>query len=165
MVLDFNINVRANSLSICSNIAFFPSQSTEQEVEVTLQSSLAQLAAEIAELETMSRELVQNQQRNEQQILEAKVESGVQQLEQIAHRVNILAAQLETEMRNFKEVAVEVNRCYHICQQLESSHQNQPKPHRWTPLNIWDIHFSSIPAIIKRGNKFIFVEKVINLFK
>jgi predicted nucleic acid-binding protein len=156
MVLDFNIKLCTNNFGKRSNIAFFPSKPTELEVEVVSpQYTLAQLAADIAEAEKMNNELVQNKQKNEQRIIEEKVESGVQELQQIAERVNSLAAQLEAEMRHFKDVAVEVNRYYHIQQKVESDTNNPSKKNHSYPLNIWDVHFSSIPAVIKRGNKFI----------
>jgi hypothetical protein len=84
-------------------------------------------------------------------------------LEEIAERINLLAAQLETEMHNFKNIAVEINSYYHQ-QQLNLNNHDKIKSKR-IPLNIWDIHFSSIPTIIKRGTKFIIVEKIVNLFK
>ncbi len=165
MVLDFNIKVRSND-SIYSDFGFYPSKYTKIEVTPP-QDTIAKLEADIADLEIMSNQLAQTKQKNQEQILESKIEFGVQELEQIAERINQLAAQLETEIHNFKNVAVEVNKHYHQ-QQLQSNNHNHnsiSKSNRRIPLNIWDIHFSSIPTIIKRGTKFIIVEKIINLFK
>jgi hypothetical protein len=155
MVLDFNIKVIPPNGNIYSDFGFYPSKYTEIEV-LSPQDTIAKLEADIAYLETMSSQLAESKQKTEQQILESKVEFGVQELEQIAERINQLAVQLETEIHNFKTVAVEVNKYYH---------QKQLQSNTRIPLNIWDIHFASIPVIIKRGAKFIIVEKIINLFK
>lgn len=164
MVLDFNIKVRPHGY-VYSDFGFYPSKYTEIEVTSPSQDTIAKLEADITDLEIMSNKLAQAKQQNQQQTLESKIEFGVQELEQIAERINYLATQLETEMHNFKSVAVEVNKNYHQ-QQLNSNNlKNNLKPNRWIPLNIWDIHFSSIPTIIKRGTKFIIVEKIVNLFK
>ncbi|BAZ09174.1 hypothetical protein NIES4071_09800 [Calothrix sp. NIES-4071] len=162
MVLDFNIKVRLND-SIYSDFGFYPSKYTKIEVTPP-QDTIAKLEADIANLEIMSNQLVQTKKQNQQLTLESKIEFGVQELEQIAEKINQLAAQLETEMHNFKSVAVEVNKHYHQ-QQLQSNNHDISKYNRRIPLNIWDIHFSSLPTIIKRGTKFIIVEKVIKLFK
>lgn len=163
MVLDFNIKVRPHGY-VYSDFGFYPSKYTEIEV-TSPQDTIAKLEADIADLEIMTNQLAQVKQKNEQRILESKIEFGVQELEQIAERINFLASKLENEMHNFKNVAVEVNKHYHQQQLNQNNKEDNTTSNRRIPLNIWDIHFSSIPTIIKRGTKFIIVEKIVNLFK
>ena len=68
-------------------------------------------------MENHEKNLVEEKRKQEQKSLQHKVEQDVQQLEAIAAYINALATQLEAEMFKFKEIAVEVNRCYHVIQQ------------------------------------------------
>ncbi|MBD2445602.1 hypothetical protein H6G76_00250 [Nostoc sp. FACHB-152] len=132
---------------------------------VTLESAIAQLESEVDALEKYAQDLlVQKQQEHTSQ---EKVIQGIQELETLAHKINALAIQIEAEMLNFTKVAVEVNRCYHILQQHSNAQDiewNESTLRHPRPLNIWEVHNSSIPIVIKRGTKFILTAKVVNLF-
>jgi hypothetical protein len=71
-------------------------------------------------------------------------------------------------MFKFKEITVEVNRCYHVIQQspnLKVMGWNESKLHHWRPLNIWEVHQSYIPTVLRRGVHFVLSAKIANLFK
>jgi len=140
-----------------------------QKLEVTsLDTAIAQLQTEIAELENHEKSLVEEKRKQEQKSLQHKVEQDVQQLEAIAAHINALATQLEAEMFKFKEIAVEVNRCYHVIQQppdFKLMGWNESKLHHWRPLNIWEVHHCSIPTVLRRGVQFVLTAKIVNLFK
>ena len=70
-------------------------------------------------------------------------------------------------MFKFKEIAVEVNGNYHLIQQppnLRITEWDKSKKGGWKPLNIWDVHSSIIPTVIRRGAKFILTVKMVDLF-
>ena len=164
MVLGFNFKLRASTYNTCTGKILSFQLANKQEVKITsFDDALAKLETKIAELENYERELAKQKQIYEHKNTQLKFEWGVQKLENIAENINALAAQLESEIHNFKEVAVEVNRCYHLIQQLQNI-DNKSKPNRWRPLNIWEIHFLSLPTVIRRGTRFIIVKKIINLF-
>lgn len=128
--------------------------------------TLTQLEMDISELDKYCQELVENRRNEEQRILTEKIEVGVQQLTIIAEKINILANEIKTLMFSFKEIAVEVNRNYHLMQQsfnLSLTKLDQSK-RRLRHLNIWDIHDSSIPTVIRCGAKFILTKKIVDLF-
>jgi seryl-tRNA synthetase len=140
-----------------------------QKLEVTsLDTAIAQLQREVAELENHGKNLVEQKRKQEQESLQHKVEQDVQQLEAIAAHINALATQLEGEMFKFKEIAVEVNRCYHVIQQPPDFNVmggNESNLHHWRPLNIWEVHHCSIPTVLRRGVQFVLTAKIVNLFK
>lgn len=70
-----------------------------QKLEVTsLDTAIAQLQTEVAEVENHEKNLVEEKRKQEQESLQHKVEQDVQQLEAIAAHINALASQLEAEM-------------------------------------------------------------------
>jgi seryl-tRNA synthetase len=140
-----------------------------QKLEVTsLDTAIAQLQTEVAELENHGKNLVEEKRKQEQKSLQHKIEQDVQQLEAIAAHINALATQLEAEMFKFKEIAVEVNRCYHVIQQPPDFNVMGGKEsnlHHWRPLNIWEVHHCCIPTVLRRGVQFVLTAKFVNLFK
>jgi len=140
-----------------------------QKLEVTsLDTAIAQLQTEIAEVENHEKSLVEEKRKQEQKSLQHKVGQDVQQLEAIAAHINALATQLEAEMFKFKEIAVEVNRCYYVIQQPPDFNVmggNESNLHHWRPLNIWEVHHCSIPTVLRRGVQFVLTAKIVNLFK
>ncbi len=71
-------------------------------------------------------------------------------------------------MFKFKEIAVEVNRCYHVIQQppdFKLMGGNESNLHHWRPLNIWEVHHCCIPTVLRRGVQFVLTAKIVNLFK
>jgi hypothetical protein len=119
-------------------------------------------------LENHEKNLVEEKRKQEQESLQHKVEQDVQQLEAIAAHINALATQLEAEMFKFKEIAVEVNRCYHVIQQspdFKVMRWNESELYHWRPLNIWEVHHCSIPTVLRRGVQFVLTAKIVNLFK
>lgn len=140
-----------------------------QKLEVvSLDTAVAQLQTEVAELEKRGKDLAEQKQKQQQEILQRQVEQGVQQLETLAGHINALASQLEAEMLKFKEIAVEVNRRYHVIQQpsdFKVMGWNESRLHYWRPLNIWEVHYSAIPAVVRRRSKFVLTAKIVDLFK
>ena len=140
-----------------------------QKLEVTsLDTAIAQLQTEVAELENHDNNLVEKKRKQGQESLQHKVEQGVQQLEALAAHINALVSQLEAEMFKFKETTVEVNRCYHVIQQspnFKVMGWNESKLHHWRPLNVWEVHHCSIPTVLRRGVQFVLTAKMVNLFK
>ena len=128
------------------------------------QTTTVELQAEVAKLEKYQKELLEQKLLIEQQVLQDKVKHGVQELEALAEHINALAGQLEAEMLKFKEIAADVNRSYHEIQQPQPP-KNKSEQNNFRPLNIWEVHCSSVPVVIRRGAKFILTEKIINLFK
>lgn len=135
---------------------------------VFFDTAIAQLELEVAALEKYGQEILAQKQQQQQEIFQDKVTQGIQKLDILAHKINTLAMQIEAEMLIFKEVAVEVNCCSHILQQLSNSQGmewNESTLRHSRPLNIWEVHNSSIPIVLKRGTKFLLTAKIVNLFQ
>jgi DNA repair exonuclease SbcCD ATPase subunit len=145
-----------------------PSKPAQKDEVFWLNTTVAQLQTEVAKLEQNVNYLAEQKWQQEQEIIQCQVEQGVQQLEALAEHINTLANQLETQMLKFKEIALEVNRDYHLIQQpsdFKVMGWNESRPHYWKPLNIWEVHYSVIPAVVRRGSKFVLTAKIVNLFK
>ncbi len=128
---------------------------------------LTQLQREITELGKQYQQLANQKLNQEQNSLNIRLKEGVQLLEAIAGSINALAADLEAEIVKFKEVAVEVNKDYHLLQQprhYKEASVNEAKKHKCKTLNIWEIHNPVVPSIVRRGAKFILTTKAVNLF-
>jgi hypothetical protein len=163
-------NMVHSSLTLLTRtaITYFKYNLPNQPDTVCLDEAIAQLELEVTELEQYGQELLANKQQQQQEILEETVTQGIQELEILANKINTLASQLEAEMSNFKEIAVEVNRSYQTLQQLSDSQLmewNESTLRHSRPLNIWEVHNTSIPIIVKRGKKFILTTKIVNLFQ
>ncbi|WP_427158661.1 hypothetical protein ACQFX9_22565 [Aliinostoc sp. HNIBRCY26] len=128
--------------------------------------AIAQLESEVAKLEKYGQELLARKQQQGQEILQETVNEGITNLEIIADKINHLAVELENQLSNFKEIAVEINRSYHLLQEsyhIKPREQKATKPPR--PANIWEVHNSAIPVVVKQGKKFILTTKTVNLFQ
>ncbi|MBW4507538.1 MAG: hypothetical protein KME64_13645 [Scytonematopsis contorta HA4267-MV1] len=126
-----------------------------------------QLEQEIAELGKQYQQLAKQKLNQEQNSLNSRLKEGIQLLEAIAGSINALAADLEAEIVKFKEVAVEVNKDYHLLQQprhYKETSLDEAKKHKCKTLNIWEVHNPAVPSIVRRGAKFILTTKTVNLF-
>ncbi|RUS95005.1 hypothetical protein DSM106972_091650 [Dulcicalothrix desertica PCC 7102] len=129
-------------------------------------TAFSELGAEISELDKYWREVAESTRQEELEKLRCKLEVGVQELTVIANKINSLANEIKNLLFTFKEIAVEVNRNYHLLQQhlnLKVAKLNKSK-RRLIPLNIWDVHDLSIPNVVRRGTKFILTKQIVNLF-
>jgi phage FluMu protein Com len=130
-------------------------------------SALTQLQEELAELYKRCQHLAEQKLNQEHNTVKSKVQQGVQLLEVMAQNINALVAEIEAEILTFKEIAIEVNRCYHLLQQPSGIKQEsfeQPKKHHCKTLNIWEVHAPSVPTVVRRGAKFIVTSRKINMF-
>jgi hypothetical protein len=146
----------------------FPAKNGEKSSDISLDTAIAQLQREVEELEDYQKKLATQKHRQERDILHVQVEQGVQELEAVSDKINILATQLEAEMLKFKEIAVEVNRGYHLIQlhsDSEETESNESKIDSDFPINIWQVHYSAIPTVIKRGFQYILTAKNVDMFK
>ncbi|MFH7026465.1 MAG: hypothetical protein ACHBN1_13915 [Heteroscytonema crispum UTEX LB 1556] len=169
-MLDLNptLLARITSTFIQQKSLNFPAKNGEKSSDISLNTAIAQLQREVEELEAYENKLAKQKQRQERDILQIQVEQGVQELEAVSHRINTLATQLEAEMLKFKEIAVEVNRGYHLIQlhsESEEIESNESKVDSYFPINIWQVHYSEIPTVIKRGFQFILTAKKVDMFK
>lgn len=128
--------------------------------------TLSQLQIETSDLDKYWQEIAESKRKEELYTLTQKIEAGIQELTVIAEKINSLANDIKALMFCFKEIAVKVNRDYHLIQQtfnLSLTKLDKSK-RRLRPLNIWEIHDSSIPTVIRRGAKFILTKTTVNLF-
>ncbi len=131
-------------------------------------NTLSQLQKEVAKLDKHCQDLAEQKQNQEQEVLNSQVEQGVQTLVSLAWEINALATELEAEILKFKEIAVEVNRGYHAIQQppnFRAMGWDESRLHYWRPSNIWEVHYSAIPTVVRRGAKFVLTAKIIDMFK
>jgi hypothetical protein len=169
-MLDLNptLLARISNTFIQQKSLIFPANNGEKSSDISLNTAIAQLQKEVEELEDYEKKLTKQKQRQERDILQVKVEKGVEELEAVSDRINTLAVQLEAEMLKFKEIAVEVNQGYHLIQLHSDSEEieyHQSKLNSDFPINIWQIHYSAIPTVIKRGFQFILTAKNVDMFK
>ncbi len=132
----------------------------------SISNKLTQLEEDIKKMNQKCHELLKEKQNQQEKMLTKQVQNGIELLEVISKQINTLSAELEAEITKFQEIAVEVNRDYHLLQRLSNSEPivlNQSKRYRCRPLNIWEIHNSTIPIVVKHGNKFILTKRNINL--
>jgi|GEM_PF-2852879 DNA repair exonuclease SbcCD ATPase subunit len=163
--MSVNLTVDRNITNVIQyqipNLTLLPS--SKQVTRITLN----QLKLDIAKLEKYLQEKVEEKTKQEQKALKEKIEKGIQELETIAEKINSLSTEIEALMIQFKEIAVEVNRNYHLIQLppfLRQIKSDKSKLNCWRPLNIWDVHSSSIPTVVRRGAKFILTVKMVDLF-
>jgi hypothetical protein len=120
---------------------------------------------ELVELKKYSQEL---QRLQKQEKLYHQVAEGMQKLESHAERINLLADKLEFEILQFKEIALEINQSYQAIQQpleLKTPENDELKRFRCRPLNIWEVHYSKVPTVIRHNTRFVLTAKTIDLFK
>jgi len=132
-----------------------------------MMNTLTQLKIDVAELDKYWQESAEKKRKQDQDILKEKIEKGVQELVVIGGKINSLANEIKALMFKFKEIAVEVNRNYHLIQQhpnLRLTTWDQSKLRCSRPLNMWDVHSSTIPTVVRRGAKFILTAKMVDLF-
>lgn len=118
---------------------------------LSIPEALAQLQQEITEL-ALCQIAIARWQLHQQQTQQCQ--TSMQQLEAIQERINALAAELETQMRQFHLTASGLNPCY-------CALQSPPNPQR--PANVWEIHHAAIPQVIRRGSQFILTAKSLDL--
>ncbi|MEJ1932933.1 hypothetical protein WDZ92_22220 [Nostoc sp. NIES-2111] len=167
--ISVEINMVYSSLTLLASTAIksFKYKLLTQPKTVCIDEAIAQLESEVTELEKYGQELLAHKQQQQQEILQETVTQGIEELEILANKINTLASQLEAEMSNFKEIAVKVNRSYQDLQLLPNSQLmewNESTLRQSRPLNIWEVHDTSIPIVVKRGKKFILTTKIVNLF-
>ncbi len=148
---------------------------TKEKLPLTLLNSpkivhlnaFSELEMDVNKLDEYWQSLAENKRKQEQHILIEKIEAGVQELTILADKINNSANEIKTLMLSFKEIAVEVNRNYHLIQQTFnfSLMKLDQSKRRLRPLNIWDIHSSTIPTVVRHGAKFILTKKIVDLFK
>lgn len=119
--------------------------------EPSIPEALAQLEQEIVELAlcqiAIARWQLHQQQTNQCRTL-------MQQLEAIQERINTLSADLETQIHQFHTTASALKPCYRDLQ----TPANPPRP-----ANIWEIHHTAVPQVIRRGSRFILTAKSLDL--
>ncbi|MDZ8066272.1 MAG: hypothetical protein RMY64_11635 [Nostoc sp. DedQUE08] len=130
-------------------------------------NTLTELQTEVEELHNYCQELTEENRKQEQEFLNKKLEEGTKKLSALTGHINTLAAELETEILKFKEVAVEVNCSYHAIQQLPNFTVMGCDKSRfhWRPSNIWQVDYLAIPTVIRLGCKFVLTTKFIDMFK
>ncbi|RUR72497.1 hypothetical protein ACF3DV_02365 [Chlorogloeopsis fritschii PCC 9212] len=129
---------------------------------------LDNLQLEITFLCSHMQQLAELKQQQMQENLKLELTQRIEQLEALSDIINALSYQLEIELNNFKEIAVETNKLYQKMQdnsefrtmELESS-----KTYRLSPRSIWQVHYSCVPQIMKKIDCFILTHKNIDLFK
>lgn len=133
-----------------------------------MEAVLTQLHRDVVELAKVGKYLQQLQQHQQQETLQYQVAEGFQKLTDQADRINALANRLEAEIFHFKEIALEVNQAYHAIQQpldLKATGGDELRRFHWRPLNIWEVHSSAIPTIVRHKAGFILTVKTVDLFK
>lgn len=130
----------------------------------SLNQALTELQVDINELDREWQVSVNDKQKQEVNFLNDRYEKGIQKMLVIVGQINEIACELESLILKFKEIAVEVNKTYHLIQQSQDKSKQQSHRYRLRPSNIWEIHHSSIPTIIRRGAKFILSAKTIDMF-
>lgn len=80
-------------------------------------ATLAKLQGEVADLIKYENELAELQKQQMKKTLQNQVTQRIQKLSSLAEHINALAAQLEIETLNFKNIALETNRVYYAVQQ------------------------------------------------
>lgn len=135
---------------------------------VDREAVLAQLQDDVAALVLREEKLAELQKQEVRQTLKGKVAQGIQQLNSLADIINTLATQLETEMLKFKQTAIETNCAYRAIQQppdLKAMGMEQPNFHRWRPLSIWQVNYSSVPTVVKERGRFVLTARIVDLFQ
>jgi hypothetical protein len=119
---------------------------------------LSQLKHDIQELELSLGKTIEAQPDSLQQ----RVNKGIEQLQLQSQHINDMAAQLEAELIEFKQLANQVNQDYHAIQspnRSENSQSSSAPVDRTRPANIWEIRAAAIPNILKQGDRFILTTK------
>lgn len=131
-------------------------------------NTLSQLQIDLVALETHLQYSIEKSSNQEKIHLNYQIETGVQRLIDIAGKINNLSSDIEALMLHFKDIALDINHKYHLMQQSQNLLTNQgdtPKLHRQRPLNIWEIHSSTLPDVVRQGAKFILTSRIVDLFK
>lgn len=126
-------------------------------------NTLSQLQTDLAALEDDLQYAAELKKEKEKFHLTYQIETGVQQLIDIAGEINNLSSDIEALMLHFKEIAVDINHKYHLIQRSQHLLTNQV--YRQSPLNIWEIHASTLPTVVQHGAKFILTAKIVDLFQ
>jgi DNA repair exonuclease SbcCD ATPase subunit len=138
------------------------------KVEENRPNTLSQVQLDLAALENYLQYSIATRSIQEKIYLNHEIETGVQKLVDLAGEINNLSSDIEALMLNFKEIAVDINHKYHLMQQFQNlltNQDNTAKLHRQRPLNIWEIHSSILPSVVRQGSKFIITSRIVNLFK
>lgn len=128
---------------------------------------LASLQYDIAALAEYEETLAKLQKQRIRHNLRREFEQGIQELSWLMEHINTLSVQLETEMFNFKQIAVKTNKAYLSIQQplnLKPSHRENLKLNYRIPHSIWQIQSSIVPVIVKRQGVFFLTTKTVDLF-
>lgn len=140
---------------------------TGQIYDDKMLADLTQLQLHVAELVEFRNYLQDLQQLQKQEELYHQVAEGMQKLVDQGVRINTLATQLELEILQFKEIALEVNQPYQAIQQpleLKTPGNDELRRFRWRPLNIWEVHYSKVPTVVRHKTGFVLTAKTIDLF-
>lgn len=123
---------------------------------IALYQNLSQLKHEINQLEISLIQATEETPEN----LAQRLHQGMENLQAKADYINGLAAQLETEMLKFKDMANKVNQDYHAFQDThQTANPISSQPYRTRPANVWEIRDSAIPRVVKQGYQFILTSK------
>jgi len=139
-----------------------PGKITNDQVylPLTILAKLAALLNDVAKEENILSQV----QEHHQEALQYSIHSGMRQLDTQANCINAIASQLEAEILRFTEMAARVNQAYHQLQQQKDciNRKDNYLTYRDRIINIWEVHYSKIPQLVKSGWRYILTEKQIN---
>jgi hypothetical protein len=139
-----------------------PDKMTNDQVylPLTILAKLTALLNDIAKEENILFQV----QKHHQEALQYSIHSGMQQLDTQANCINVIATQLEAEIIRFTEMAARVNQAYHQLQQQKDclNRKNNFLSYRYRITNVWEVHYSKIPQLVKSGWRYILTEKQID---
>jgi hypothetical protein len=153
-----NVNVKSEQNEVIS-------VNLSQKLIVPFQTRLKQLQNDIASLAEHEERLSEIQNQQLIQILQKKVELGIEQLDLQAEHINSLALQLEVEMLNFQKIVAAINPALRQLRYLNNKSRKQPILSWTPPLSIWQIHSSIVPIVVKQRGVFILAAKTVDFFQ
>lgn len=139
------------------------SHSTSISIPENVQPALFLLQEEVAKVEKALLDL----QKKKHEVLQQKFSTGIENLGLLANKINALTSNLESEILNFKETAIEVNHIYHTIQDspgLKLLEGDKSTITSWKPLNVLQIKnlALSLPVVTMREAQFFLTLKAVN---
>lgn len=136
-----------------------------QSVVLAEYDQLETLETKVAFLGCYKKQLAELKQQEIQKKLKAELSEKLAQLESLSDKINGLSTQIELELNNFKEIAVETNKLYQAIQDNSKLEEEKSQGYRLSPGSIWHVHDSSVPHVVKQEGNLIIKQRPIDLFK
>lgn len=111
--------------------------------------------------------LVDLRQQQLQETLRNQVVEGIRQLEILADCINAQSMQMEVQLLQFRDIALDIDRsCHTIYQSSERQplvDLEQSRHTCWQPASIWQVRDLGVPEVVRQGKGFILMTKAVNL--